>query len=159
MSLNPPTLWYIPSHAASTGLHVVQHFGVRQSLLLSGISELILGTGLRSNIIKLHFQDKTSPQERAYVSALSGGISGGLVTRLMGTTPLSQKPNSLAGMLTLFNRRSIDTWSCCVLIAWLRWPECFQPIRHMADGKGAEPIQTACTAYGRFKMDPSSTSF
>ncbi|KAJ5585052.1 uncharacterized protein N7459_004852 [Penicillium hispanicum] len=39
---------------------------------------------LRSNIIKLHFQDKASPQERSYVSALSGGISGGAVTRLMG---------------------------------------------------------------------------
>ncbi|KAJ5257033.1 hypothetical protein N7478_013137 [Penicillium angulare] len=39
---------------------------------------------LRSNIIKLHLQDQASPQERAYVSAISGGISGGVVTRLMG---------------------------------------------------------------------------
>ncbi|KAJ5690595.1 hypothetical protein N7462_004987 [Penicillium macrosclerotiorum] len=39
---------------------------------------------LRSNIIKIHFQDQPSPSERAYVSALCGGLSGGVVTRLMG---------------------------------------------------------------------------
>ncbi|KAJ5894653.1 hypothetical protein N7495_006344 [Penicillium taxi] len=39
---------------------------------------------LRSNIIKLHYQDDASLQERKYASAVSGGISGGLVTRLMG---------------------------------------------------------------------------
>ncbi|KAJ6164902.1 hypothetical protein N7470_003574 [Penicillium chermesinum] len=38
---------------------------------------------MRSNIIKLHFENQTTPQQRAYVSALSGGISGGVVTRLM----------------------------------------------------------------------------
>ncbi|OQE27887.1 hypothetical protein PENSTE_c004G01230 [Penicillium steckii] len=39
---------------------------------------------MRSNIIKHHFQDQASPQDRAYVSALCGGLSGGAVTRLMG---------------------------------------------------------------------------
>ncbi|KAJ5227349.1 uncharacterized protein N7469_007355 [Penicillium citrinum] len=39
---------------------------------------------MRSNIIKHHFQDQASPQDRAYVSAFCGGLSGGVVTRLMG---------------------------------------------------------------------------
>ncbi|OOQ84918.1 hypothetical protein PEBR_28261 [Penicillium brasilianum] len=39
---------------------------------------------MRSNIITLHYQDNASPQERAFVSALCGGISGGVVTRVMG---------------------------------------------------------------------------
>lgn len=42
---------------------------------------------MRSNIITLHYQDNASPQERAYVSALCGGISGGVVTRVMGMSP------------------------------------------------------------------------
>ncbi|KAJ5648159.1 hypothetical protein N7490_004531 [Penicillium lividum] len=55
--------------------------------LSCGIHWFACGTAfwwLRSNVIKLHFQDQASPQERAYVSALTGGISGGVVTRLMG---------------------------------------------------------------------------
>lgn len=43
-----------------------------------------LTTGLRSNIIKHHYQDEASPQERKYASALCGGIAGGGVTKLMG---------------------------------------------------------------------------
>ncbi|KAE8154651.1 hypothetical protein BDV25DRAFT_147220 [Aspergillus avenaceus] len=39
---------------------------------------------LRSNILKLHYKDQASSKQRAYVSALSGGIAGGAVTRLMG---------------------------------------------------------------------------
>ncbi|KAJ5980817.1 hypothetical protein N7481_008115 [Penicillium waksmanii] len=39
---------------------------------------------MRSNIIKHHYKDQASPQDRAYVSALCGGLSGGTVTRLMG---------------------------------------------------------------------------
>ena len=50
---------------------------------------------MRSNIIKIHFQDQASPQERAYVSAFSGGISGGLVTRLMGIIPQSSMSSML----------------------------------------------------------------
>ncbi|EPS32809.1 hypothetical protein PDE_07769 [Penicillium oxalicum 114-2] len=39
---------------------------------------------MRSNVIALHYQDNVSPRERAYVSGLCGGISGGVVTRMMG---------------------------------------------------------------------------
>lgn len=49
-------------------------------------------SGLRSNVIKHQFKDQASPQERAYVSAFSGGISGGVVTRLMG----NNSPNLVA---------------------------------------------------------------
>jgi hypothetical protein len=57
----------------------------RHPKLISLMSNLYLGTGLRSNIIKHHYQDKASPKERTYASALCGGIAGGSVTRLMGT--------------------------------------------------------------------------
>lgn len=49
------------------------------------VSNLNLETGLRSNIIKHHYQDKASLNERKYASALCGGIAGGSVTKLMGT--------------------------------------------------------------------------
>ena len=42
--------------------------------------------GLRNGILDLHFQGDATPRQRAYVSALSGGIAGGAVTRLMGTS-------------------------------------------------------------------------
>lgn len=32
----------------------------------------------------MHYEDKASPKQRSYVSALSGGIAGGGVTKLMG---------------------------------------------------------------------------
>ncbi|GKZ34897.1 hypothetical protein AbraIFM66950_005294 [Aspergillus brasiliensis] len=62
---------FILSLAASTGLRVEPPFG-------------LAATGLRSNILKLHYEDKATPKQRAYVSALSGGVAGGAVTRLMG---------------------------------------------------------------------------
>lgn len=40
--------------------------------------------GVRSNILKLHFQNNATPKERSYTSAISGGIAGGAVTKLMG---------------------------------------------------------------------------
>ncbi|OJJ51226.1 hypothetical protein ASPZODRAFT_156160 [Penicilliopsis zonata CBS 506.65] len=52
-----------------------------------GIHWFACGTAfwwLRSNILKLHYDDKATEQQRAYTSALSGGIAGGGVTRLMG---------------------------------------------------------------------------
>ncbi|CAG8221852.1 unnamed protein product [Penicillium salamii] len=55
--------------------------------LSCGIHWSICGSSfwwLRSNIIKHHYQDKASPQERKYASALCGGIAGGGVTKLMG---------------------------------------------------------------------------
>ncbi|PYH41611.1 uncharacterized protein BP01DRAFT_305469, partial [Aspergillus saccharolyticus JOP 1030-1] len=39
---------------------------------------------LRDNILKLHFENKADSKQLAYVSALSGGVSGGTVTRLLG---------------------------------------------------------------------------
>ncbi|KAJ5948667.1 hypothetical protein N7454_001974 [Penicillium verhagenii] len=66
---------------------------------------------LRSNIIKSQFQDQASPQERAYVSAFSGGISGGVVTRLMGGRLIpGLVVFSLLGYCgqSAFNR--LDTW-------------------------------------------------
>ncbi|GKZ54574.1 hypothetical protein AnigIFM49718_010388 [Aspergillus niger] len=54
-------------------------------------------SGLRSNILKLHYEDKATPKQRAYVSALSGGVAGGAVTRLMGYVGQS-------------SYNAIDTW-------------------------------------------------
>ncbi|KAJ5102126.1 hypothetical protein NUU61_004348 [Penicillium alfredii] len=82
--------------------------------LSCGIHWSICGSAfwlIRSNIIKLHFQDQVSPNERVYVSALSGGISGGAVTRLMGGRLV---PGTIIFSLlgycgqSIFNR--IDTW-------------------------------------------------
>jgi hypothetical protein len=41
-------------------------------------------SGIRSNIINFHFENNAAPRERSYTSALSSGIAGGGVTRLMG---------------------------------------------------------------------------
>jgi len=54
-------------------------------MFISLMSNLTLDIGLRSNIIKYHYQDKASPQDRKYASAVCGGIAGGGVTKLMGT--------------------------------------------------------------------------
>ncbi|CAG7954750.1 unnamed protein product [Penicillium nalgiovense] len=56
----------------------------RHPVFISLMSNHNLGTGLRSNIIKHHYQDKASLKERTYASALCGGIAGGSVTKLMG---------------------------------------------------------------------------
>ncbi|QKX58263.1 uncharacterized protein TRUGW13939_05384, partial [Talaromyces rugulosus] len=39
---------------------------------------------MRNNIISIHYQDNATPKDRVYASAVSGGLSGGIVTRLMG---------------------------------------------------------------------------
>ncbi|KAL2222056.1 hypothetical protein M432DRAFT_207353 [Thermoascus aurantiacus ATCC 26904] len=66
---------------------------------------------LRSNILKLHFQDNATPKERAYTSAISGGIAGGGVTRLMGGRLL---PGvivfSLLGYLGQSSYNAVDRW-------------------------------------------------
>lgn len=79
-----PIQWYTPFHAGSIGLSVDLHSGVSPSLHCYWIIPYWVATGLRSNILKLHYQDNASPKQRSYVSALSGGIAGGGVTRLMG---------------------------------------------------------------------------
>lgn len=45
--------------------------------------------GLRSNILNVYYEDKATPKQRTYASAVSGGISGGVVTRLMGKFDMS----------------------------------------------------------------------
>lgn len=75
-------------HSISCGIH----WSVcGSSFWCKSLSPLLLlnnsywvATGLRSNILKLHYQDNASPKQRSYVSALSGGVAGGGVTRLMG---------------------------------------------------------------------------
>ncbi|KAJ5166007.1 hypothetical protein N7492_006303 [Penicillium capsulatum] len=95
---------------------------------------------LRSNIIKHHFQGQASPQERSYVSALCGGISGGVVTRLMGGRLIPGLVIfSLLGYSgqSAFNR--IDAWQMekaqspskplLARIAESKWI----PLRHLSD--------------------------
>lgn len=47
----------------------------------------------------MHYEDKATPKQRSCVSALSGGIAGGGVTKLMGTL-LEQSLSSRQEMLT-----------------------------------------------------------
>jgi hypothetical protein len=81
--------WCTRCPAVFIGLLADQPIGVRSDSTFDGYlptlgSNLAWDVGMRSNIITLHYQDNASPQERAYVSALCGGISGGVVTRVMG---------------------------------------------------------------------------
>jgi len=87
---------------------------------------LELVTGMRSNIIKHHFQDQASPQDRAYVSAFCGGLSGGVVTRLMGTI-IDSIVLYLAfeNLLMILARRSTGAWIGDFYSARLRRPKCF----------------------------------
>uniref|UniRef100_A0A093VGQ5 Uncharacterized protein n=1 Tax=Talaromyces marneffei PM1 TaxID=1077442 RepID=A0A093VGQ5_TALMA len=39
---------------------------------------------IRSNILHFHYQNEATQQQRKYVSAISGGLSGGAITRMMG---------------------------------------------------------------------------
>ncbi|GAQ40300.1 NADH-cytochrome B5 reductase [Aspergillus niger] len=88
-----PTPSFILSLAESTGLHVEPPFG------------------LRSNILKLHYEDKATPKQRAYVSALSGGVAGGAVTRLMGGRLVpGLVVFSLLGYVGQSSYNAIDTW-------------------------------------------------
>ncbi|KAF3400332.1 hypothetical protein DPV78_005572 [Talaromyces pinophilus] len=55
--------------------------------LAHGIHFSIWGTSfwfIRSNILHFHYQNEATQQQRKYVSAISGGLSGGAITRLMG---------------------------------------------------------------------------
>ncbi|EHA24886.1 hypothetical protein ASPNIDRAFT_128031, partial [Aspergillus niger ATCC 1015] len=71
----------------------------------------LAATGLRSNILKLHYEDKATPKQRAYVSALSGGVAGGAVTRLMGGRLVpGLVVFSLLGYVGQSSYNAIDTW-------------------------------------------------
>ncbi|KAL1965744.1 hypothetical protein VTN77DRAFT_5244 [Rasamsonia byssochlamydoides] len=66
---------------------------------------------IRSNILKLHFEDNATPKERAYTSALSGGIAGGGVTRLMGGRLIpGVVVFSLLGYLGQSSWNAIEKW-------------------------------------------------
>ncbi|KAF4209030.1 hypothetical protein CNMCM8980_005357 [Aspergillus fumigatiaffinis] len=67
--------------------------------------------GLRSNILSLHYEDRATPKQRAYVSAVSGGIAGGAVTRLMGGRLIpGVVVFSLLGYLGQRSYNAIDSW-------------------------------------------------
>lgn len=48
--------------------------------------QLTTSTVIRSNILHFHYQNEATQQQRKYVSAISGGLSGGAITKLMGTS-------------------------------------------------------------------------
>ncbi|KAE8366495.1 hypothetical protein BDV27DRAFT_125203 [Aspergillus caelatus] len=79
-----------------------------------GIHWFACGTSfwwLRSNILKLHYEDNATAKQRAYVSALSGGIAGGAVTRLMGGRLIpGVVVFSLLGYLGQGSYNAIDKW-------------------------------------------------
>ncbi|BDD55255.1 hypothetical protein MPDQ_001727 [Monascus purpureus] len=79
-----------------------------------GIHWFACGTSfwwLRSNILKLHYQDNASPDQRAYTSAFSGGIAGGGVTKLMGGRLVPGLVIfSLLGYLGQRSYNAIDRW-------------------------------------------------
>jgi hypothetical protein len=107
------------------------------------------GTGLRSNIIKHHYQDKASPKERTYASALCGGIAGGSVTKLMGTvSPIESRKHILVACLTKSNRRPAGSGSYHLLITGLLWPERLQPSGRLANGKCTQDIKTSDATNG-----------
>ncbi|KAL3709205.1 hypothetical protein TMatcc_002995 [Talaromyces marneffei ATCC 18224] len=53
-------------------------------LLLEHMTIDSLKTVIRSNILHFHYQNEATQQQRKYVSAISGGLSGGAITRMMG---------------------------------------------------------------------------
>ncbi|KAH1485499.1 hypothetical protein KXW28_005269 [Aspergillus fumigatus] len=68
-------------------------------------------SGLRSNILSLHYEDRATPKQRTYVSAVSGGIAGGTVTRLMGGRLIpGVVVFSLLGYLGQRSYNAIDSW-------------------------------------------------
>ncbi|KAF7173453.1 hypothetical protein CNMCM5623_005656 [Aspergillus felis] len=79
-----------------------------------GIHWFACGTSfwwLRSNILSLHYEDRATPKQRAYVSAVSGGIAGGAVTRLMGGRLIpGVVVFSLLGYLGQRSYNAIDSW-------------------------------------------------
>lgn len=101
------------------------------------MSNLKLETGLRSNIIKHHYQDKASLKERIYTSALCGGIAGGSVTKLMGIVSRTQSTDGkiVASCLTKLYRRPAGSGGYHFLNTRLLWPERLQPSGRVATGK------------------------
>ncbi|PYH96203.1 hypothetical protein BO71DRAFT_321445 [Aspergillus ellipticus CBS 707.79] len=82
--------------------------------LASGIHWSLCGTSfwwLRTNILKLHYEDKATPKQRSYVSALSGGAAGGVTTRVIGGRFIpGVVVFSLLGYVGQSSYNAIDTW-------------------------------------------------
>ncbi|PWY88938.1 hypothetical protein BO70DRAFT_377418 [Aspergillus heteromorphus CBS 117.55] len=82
--------------------------------IASGIHWSVCGTSfwwLRSNLLSLHYEDKATPQQRSYVSALSGGVAGGTVTRMMGGRLIPGVVIfSLLGFVGQRSYNAIDAW-------------------------------------------------
>ncbi|PLB51164.1 hypothetical protein P170DRAFT_436247 [Aspergillus steynii IBT 23096] len=79
-----------------------------------GIHWFACGTSfwwIRNGILDLHYQGEATPRQRAYVSALSGGLAGGAVTRLMGGRLVPGAVIfSMLGYLGQGSYNAIDTW-------------------------------------------------
>ncbi|KAL1995134.1 hypothetical protein VTN49DRAFT_1321 [Thermomyces lanuginosus] len=66
---------------------------------------------LRTNILHMHFQDNATPKQRAYTSAIAGGISGGVVTRVMGGKLIpGAVVFSMVGFLGQSSYNAIERW-------------------------------------------------
>lgn len=117
---------------------------------------LIRAIGLRSNILKIHYADNATPKERAYTSALSGGIAGGGVTRLMGTVsrlPLSPSwPDA-----DLVYRRPTRARHRGVFASGLSRTEFLEYDRAMAIGERRH--ETDSSAHCRFEVGSAAVSF
>lgn len=75
---------YTPYPVVSIGLRSGRLTGVSSVSIYQQSCVLKTFPGLRSNILKLHYEGTASQKQRANVSAVSGAIAGGGVTRLMG---------------------------------------------------------------------------
>ncbi|KAJ0418998.1 hypothetical protein BJY00DRAFT_314450 [Aspergillus carlsbadensis] len=76
---------------------------------LNGRSRFV--TGLRSNILEKYYEDKATPRQRTYASTVSGGVAGGVVTRLMGgRLAPGLAIFSLLGCIGQASYNTIDQW-------------------------------------------------
>ncbi|KKK20015.1 hypothetical protein ARAM_004050 [Aspergillus rambellii] len=68
-------------------------------------------SGLRSNLLAHYFEDNATSKQRTYASAVSGGIAGGGVTRLMGGRLIpGVVVFSLLGYVGQISYNAIDRW-------------------------------------------------
>ncbi|KAL3495711.1 hypothetical protein BJX62DRAFT_159462 [Aspergillus germanicus] len=79
-----------------------------------GIHWFACGTSfwwLRSNILEKYYEDKATPRQRTYASTVSGGVAGGVVTRLMGGRLVPGLVIfSLLGCIGQASYNTIDQW-------------------------------------------------
>ncbi|KAI9369325.1 hypothetical protein BJX61DRAFT_520029 [Aspergillus egyptiacus] len=66
---------------------------------------------LRSNLLKHYYEEKATSKQRTYASAVSGGVAGGAVTRLMGGRLVpGVVVFSLLGYVGQVSYNAIDRW-------------------------------------------------